>query len=73
MTNCPYCSDRLLRHIRGHESYWFCRTCWQETPILSKGKRSLHAESAVVKLPARLQKLEKRDTVYASTQQAKVA
>ncbi len=67
MTNCPYCSDRLLRHIRGHESYWFCRTCWQETPMLSTEKRSLYSESAIAKFPARLQKLGKRDAIYAPT------
>jgi ribosomal protein L37AE/L43A len=73
MTNCPFCSDRLLRHIRGHESYWFCRTCWQETPMLSTEKRALHSENAIAKLSTRTQKLEKRATVYNSNQQTKVA
>jgi hypothetical protein len=35
MNSCPCCSDVLLRHIRGHEVYWFCRNCWQSMPVLS--------------------------------------
>jgi hypothetical protein len=36
MPQCPCCSDSLLHHIRGTESYWFCRSCWQEMPILTQ-------------------------------------
>ncbi|BAY15006.1 hypothetical protein NIES21_07920 [Anabaenopsis circularis NIES-21] len=25
----------MLRHFRLHETYWFCRQCWQEMPNLS--------------------------------------
>jgi ribosomal protein L37AE/L43A len=32
MTTCPCCSDSMLRHIRHHQVYWFCRSCWQEMP-----------------------------------------
>lgn len=34
MSNCPCCSDRLLRHIRRGSLYWFCRSCWAEMPNL---------------------------------------
>lgn len=27
--DCPYCSDRLTRHIQHQQIYWFCRSCWQ--------------------------------------------
>lgn len=36
MTLCPCCSNSLVRRIEGHQIYWFCRTCWQEMPILEK-------------------------------------
>lgn len=35
MTTCPCCSSPLLRHIRHHNVYWFCRSCWQEMPNCS--------------------------------------
>ena len=73
MTNCPCCSDRLLQHIYGHEIHWFCRTCWQEMPVLSEEKCSLHSEEVIGNLPTKLQK-EKRDvTAYVPTKQTKVA
>jgi ribosomal protein L37AE/L43A len=31
-SNCPCCSDTLLRHIRSGQIYWFCRQCHQEMP-----------------------------------------
>ncbi len=36
MTNCPCCSNQMLRHIRHQRVYWFCRTCWQEMPVLKQ-------------------------------------
>lgn len=33
--NCPCCGGSLLRHVRHGELYWFCKTCWQEVPLLS--------------------------------------
>jgi hypothetical protein len=27
--DCPCCSDRLIRHIKNQQMYWFCRTCWE--------------------------------------------
>lgn len=31
---CPCCSGRLIHQISHHRDYWFCRTCWEEMPIL---------------------------------------
>jgi hypothetical protein len=36
MANCPCCSNRMLRHIRHHQVYWFCRSCWQEMPLIEQ-------------------------------------
>ncbi len=38
MNNCPCCSHTLLQHVRTSGSYWFCRHCWQEMPILTEKK-----------------------------------
>lgn len=32
---CPCCGSSLLRHVRHSEVYWFCKTCWQEVPLLT--------------------------------------
>ncbi|MBG1243631.1 hypothetical protein F8R90_21355 [Nostoc sp. NZL] len=40
MTNCPCCSNQMLRHIRLQQTYWFCRHCWQEMPNLNSEKNS---------------------------------
>jgi len=37
MTNCPCCSNPMLRHIRQNQMYWFCRSCWQEMPLVHTG------------------------------------
>lgn len=34
MNPCPCCSNSMLRHFRNHQTYWFCRSCWQEMPLL---------------------------------------
>jgi hypothetical protein len=34
MGSCPCCDDQLLRRIRSGETYWFCRSCWQEMPMV---------------------------------------
>lgn len=34
MTNCLCCNNQLLRHIRGHNVYLFCRSCRQEMPAV---------------------------------------
>lgn len=41
MSNCPCCSNPMLRHIRGHQIYWFCRHCWAEMPNLESKKENL--------------------------------
>lgn len=33
MNQCPCCSNSMLRHFRNHQTYWFCRSCWQEMPL----------------------------------------
>ncbi|KAF3884041.1 MULTISPECIES: hypothetical protein [Nostocales] len=57
MNYCPCCSHQLLRHIRNHEIYWFCRSCWQEMPVVSGHKCILTCEAseaaAVRTLPVR--------------------
>ncbi len=35
MGQCPCCEDQLLRRIRSGEIHWFCRSCWQEMPLVS--------------------------------------
>ncbi|KAM3093743.1 hypothetical protein ACKFKG_18505 [Phormidesmis sp. 146-35] len=32
MSNCPCCSDQLLRQVHRGALSWFCRTCWSEMP-----------------------------------------
>jgi hypothetical protein len=32
---CPCCSGRLIHHLSHHRDYWFCRTCWQEMPLIN--------------------------------------
>ncbi|MCU0568038.1 MAG: hypothetical protein MUF49_15735 [Oculatellaceae cyanobacterium Prado106] len=34
MAACPCCSTSMLRHIRHRQVYWFCRSCWQEMPLI---------------------------------------
>ncbi|MGI0484548.1 hypothetical protein ACN4EK_03865 [Pantanalinema rosaneae CENA516] len=34
MATCPYCSAKLLRHVRDTQIYWFCRHCWWELPLV---------------------------------------
>ncbi|MFB2939449.1 hypothetical protein ACE1B6_29700 [Aerosakkonemataceae cyanobacterium BLCC-F154] len=41
MATCPCCSHQMLRHIRGNQSYWFCRHCWQEMPNLDNYQQNL--------------------------------
>lgn len=35
MTSCPCCSTPMLRHVRQNKMYWFCRSCWQEMPLVA--------------------------------------
>ena len=36
MRSCPCCSHQVLRHIRGHQLYYFCRHCWMEVSKLDQ-------------------------------------
>jgi hypothetical protein len=38
--SCPCCGGSLLRHIRQGELYWFCKSCWQEVPVLTVSRMS---------------------------------
>lgn len=46
MQNCPCCSDKLLRHVKGGSTYWLCRSCWQEMPVFELEDRQ--AESPLL-------------------------
>ncbi|HBE17117.1 MAG TPA: hypothetical protein DEG17_16845 [Cyanobacteria bacterium UBA11149] len=48
MSNCPCCSNKLLRHIRAHQIYWFCRHCWQEMPVIDMKKYTSEWESPLI-------------------------
>ncbi|MGF1539504.1 MAG: hypothetical protein ACFCU5_03480 [Pleurocapsa sp.] len=36
MNHCLCCTDKLLRHIQGSETYWFCLQCRQKMPQTQK-------------------------------------
>lgn len=48
MTDCPCCSNQLLRHVRQHQVYWFCRHCWQEMPVYNFNRRDLLSTANLV-------------------------
>ncbi|PIG92311.1 hypothetical protein CSQ79_16950 [Gloeocapsopsis sp. IPPAS B-1203] len=62
MNNCPCCSDQLLRHIHNHEVYFFCRTCWQEMPVLSE-EYNLYPKK-VIRLSTLLYQPKQRNASY---------
>jgi hypothetical protein len=35
MDICPCCDNQLLRRISHGEVHGFCRSCWQEMPLIS--------------------------------------
>ena len=41
MIHCPCCSNQMLRHVRQHQIYWFCRHCWQTMPVYNLNRSSL--------------------------------
>ncbi len=47
MGQCPCCEDQLLRRIRSGEVHWFCRSCWQEMPLVSLSCKFEVAEPTV--------------------------
>ncbi|MEH1950109.1 MAG: hypothetical protein V7K77_24615 [Nostoc sp.] len=71
MNYCPCCSSLLLEHIRGAETYWFCRHCWQEMPVYDWNESSSFSDVVMGKLPRKTPK-EKRSTttVYVSQWQS---
>ncbi|MFM2062867.1 MAG: hypothetical protein RLZZ507_2537 [Cyanobacteriota bacterium] len=65
MNYCPCCSDLLLKHIRNSQSYWFCRSCWQEMPVINKNLSSSLVKAILNPIPKKNQK-QKQDHRYAS-------
>jgi hypothetical protein len=53
MNYCPCCSNVLLRHIGGHQVYWFCRNCWQPMPVHNERRDYLSPIGLVNPLPLR--------------------
>ncbi|MEA5575605.1 hypothetical protein [Anabaena sp. UHCC 0451] len=51
MNYCPCCSNLLLRHISSSHKYWFCRTCWQEMPVIQRNLSFSLAEAILDKIP----------------------
>jgi hypothetical protein len=45
MSDCPCCSNILLRQLRSHQVVWFCRHCWQEMPNVSAMTRTMPRHS----------------------------
>lgn len=71
MNYCPCCSSLLLEHIRGAESYWFCRHCWQEMPVYNLNKSSSLIEAVQEKLLRKPQQVKSiNTTIYASKWQS---
>ncbi|MDX2217018.1 MAG: hypothetical protein SFY66_27375 [Oculatellaceae cyanobacterium bins.114] len=31
----------MLQHVRHHQVYWFCRSCWQEMPLFEQPSLNL--------------------------------
>ena len=31
MNSCPYCSHKLLLHLRSRDRYWYCKHCHLES------------------------------------------
>ncbi|WP_392533564.1 hypothetical protein [Nostoc sp. C117] len=71
MNYCPCCSGLLLEHVRGRQTYWFCRHCWQEMPVYNWNESSSFAEAVIGKILTTSQKSERSNsTVYASQRQS---
>ncbi|MCC5603213.1 hypothetical protein [Nostoc favosum] len=71
MNYCPCCSSVLLEHVRGAESYWFCRHCWQEMPVYNLNQSSSFTEAVKGELPTKPQQEKRKNTtVYVSQWQS---
>ncbi len=66
MPQCPCCSDSLLHHIRGTENYWFCRSCWQEMPVLTRGHTAEVPKPILAKLAKKIAPQEYRLGSYST-------
>lgn len=51
MSDCPCCSNLLLRKLRSHQVVWFCRHCWQEMPNVSAMTGTISHHSRQVSRP----------------------
>ncbi len=67
MNTCPCCSNSLLRHIRKHEVYHFCRSCWQEMPVFSLLERNLYPKD-IVCVSLHKQKVATKSTEFTDMQ-----
>ena len=47
-SQCLCCGNRLISQINQRRTYWFCRTCWQEMPMV-RGVAVLDTNRALVK------------------------
>lgn len=45
----------MLRHIQHHRVYWFCRSCWQEMPVLDRLTLGIKQEAAEIRPEATYQ------------------
>ncbi|GAB4523499.1 MAG: hypothetical protein Tsb0014_01100 [Pleurocapsa sp.] len=63
---CPCCSNKLLHHVGHHRDYWFCRSCWQEMPVLEiKQEEETKTVTPIVNLSVVLNSLNSHRTVLA--------
>lgn len=67
MNYCPCYSDVLLQHVRRGETYWFCRNCWQEMPVLGVSRRRISPSANSCKLPrlVKVKAQKKLEEIYA--------
>jgi ribosomal protein L37AE/L43A len=64
MTSCPCCSRPLLRHIRHQEIYWFCRSCWQDMPVLSEDKHTALPAVYLADFPSKLTGKKEKNNIF---------
>lgn len=55
MNQCPCCSNSMLRHFRNHQTYWFCRSCWQEMPLLDSQWDNESQRDSINLMPLKLE------------------
>ena len=63
---CPCCSSTMVHHLNSHRDYWFCRSCWQEMPVLETAQeQAKNRQTPIVNLSVVLNKLHSHQTVLA--------